>query len=103
MFALSWILWPIPLATLVVLGARCIREKRVIEALPLLATQLNSALIWGCFAARQVGVFNDLINDVPILNGDLISLRNFIIRIFLSNMIYLEPLNMFLYTWRFLH
>lgn len=61
-FSISWVLWPIPLTTLVVLGYRCKRDKRFLEALPLLTTQLNSALIYGCLAAKQVGFFNIRIN-----------------------------------------
>jgi hypothetical protein len=47
-FAISWIVWPISLTTLVFLGFRCYKEKKLIEALPLLMTQFNSALVWGC-------------------------------------------------------
>ena len=36
------------------------------------------------------------------MKGDPNSLRNWIIPFFLSNLIYIEPLNMFLYTWRFI-
>ena len=91
-----------PLVTLVALGIRCYREERLRESLPLLATQLNSAIIWGCSAAYQVGSFNYSINGAHILKGDFYSLRNFLIPNFLYLLIYLEPLNLFLYTWRFL-
>ena len=91
-----------PLVTLVALGIRCYREERLRESLPLLATQLNSAIIWGCSAAYQVGYFNYKINSTQILKGDRSSLRNWKIRAFLLDLIYMEPLNIFLYTWRFL-
>ena len=101
-FTVSLLVWPVPLVTLVALGIRCYREKRLRESLPLLATQLNSAIIWGCSAAYQVGYFNYNINGTQILKGYSLSLRNFTIVDFLNNLIYLEPLNLFLYTWRFL-
>ena len=100
--AISLVVWPVPLVTLVTLGIRCYREERLRDSLPLLATQLNSAIIWGCFAAGQVGAFNLFINGTPILKGYYLSLRNFMIRTSLFNLIFLEPLNVFLYTWRFL-
>ena len=90
------------LVTLVALGIRCYREGRLRESLPLLATQLNSAIIWGCLAANQVGYFNFEINGTQILKGDFLSLSNWTIRNFLLKLVYLEPLNLFLYTWRFL-
>jgi hypothetical protein len=42
---------PVPVITLVVLGTRCYREGTFRQSLPLLASQFNSALIWGCMAA----------------------------------------------------
>ena len=36
------------------------------------------------------------------MKGDHNSLHNLTIFVFLYNLIYLEPLNLFLYTWRFL-
>jgi hypothetical protein len=92
----------VPLITLVVLGIRCYREQRLRESLPLLATQVNSAIIWGCLAVEEVGIFKYYINGTLIIKGDPESLRNWTIRIFLFDLIYLEPLNLFLYTWRFL-
>ena len=43
-----------------------------------------------------------VINGTPILKGDHYPLRRFMIPDFLMYMIYLEPLNLFLYTWRFM-
>jgi hypothetical protein len=36
------------------------------------------------------------------MKADISSLRNIMIPEFLFNLIYLEPLNLFLYAWRFL-
>ena len=99
--AISLLVFPVSLTTLVALGIRCYREKRLRESLPLLATQLNSAIIWGSSAAGQVGYFYYGITGTQILKGDPYSLRNWMIGIFLFNLIFLEPLNLFLYTWRF--
>jgi hypothetical protein len=96
------LVWPVSLTTLIVLGWKCYRERRFQQALPLLATQLNSALIWACLAAYQVGNFNIRINGTQIQNDSYSSLRNSFIDVFLFNLIYLEPLNLFLYTWRLL-
>ena len=102
-FAVALVVWPVSLTTLCVIGYRCFREKRFIDALPLLATQFNSALIWTSQAAYFVGFFNHKINnEATILKGDFHSLRNYAIRSTLVSLIYLEPLNLFLYTWRFL-
>ena len=98
----SLLVWPVSLATFVVLGVRCYKKKILQESIPLLATQFNSALIWGCLSAVQVGHFNLLINGTPILKGDHYPLSRFMIPDFLMFMIYLEPLNLFLYTWRFM-
>ncbi len=93
---------PVSLTTLIALGWRCYRELRLLQALPLLATQLNSAFIWVCLAAKQVGYFNLSINGTQIQKDGYYSLHNVIIDYFLLRLIYLEPLNLFLYTWRFL-
>ena len=68
----------------------------------MLATQLNSAFIWGCSAAGRVGEFNYSIGGYSILKGEFDSLRNILILSFLKNLIYLLPLNVFLYSWRFM-
>ena len=96
--AVSLLVFPVPLITLFALGIRCYRDKRLRESIPLLATQLNSAIIWGCSAAVSVGYFNYEINGTLILKGDPFSLRNVMIIEFLANLINLEPLNIFLYT-----
>jgi len=46
----SLLIWPVPLVTFIVLGHRCYKNKIFLDALPLLATQLISALIWVCSA-----------------------------------------------------
>jgi hypothetical protein len=98
----SWLVWPVTFTTLIALGWKCYQERRLLQALPLLATQLNSAFIWACLAAYQVGVFNFDINDTDLQNDGTLSLRYFVINAFLLNLISLEPLNLFMYTWRFL-
>jgi hypothetical protein len=69
-------MWPISLTTLMVLGVRSCKQKRFKPAIPLLATQLSSALIWGCLAAFEVGKFNFFINGNNIRRGDQTGFRN---------------------------
>ncbi len=90
------------LTSLVTLGVRSYKEKRFLETLPLLTGQFVSAFIWGCSAASAVGSFNFDINRSRIMKGQHYSLRNTTITFFLLKLIYLQPLNLFLYTWRFL-
>jgi hypothetical protein len=95
---ISWLYWPVPLVTLVVLGHRCYKQKRLCEALPLLATQLNSVLCWVCKVIQEAGYFNYVVNGTHFVKGDYNSLRSFMITNFLNELIYLESLNLFLYT-----
>ncbi len=101
-FSVPLLVVPVSLTTLIALGWRCYRERRLLQALPLLATQFNSAFIWACLAAYQVGYFNTEINGTQIQNDGRNSLHNVMINTFLQFLIYLEPMNLFLYTWRFL-
>jgi hypothetical protein len=74
---------PVSLTTLISLSWRCYSEGRLLQALPLLATQLISTLIWACLAAYQVGVFNHQINGTQIQKAEQKSLRFFMIDLFL--------------------
>ena len=69
-FAVSLLVLPVSLTTLIVLGTRCYRQKRLLEALPLIATQFLSALIWGCAAALQLGNLDLAINGTRLLKRD---------------------------------
>ncbi len=53
-------------------------------------------------AANKVGVFSNSINGGQIQKDAYNSHRNLMVDSFLLSLIYLEPLNLFLYTWRFL-
>ena len=101
-FVVSWIVWPISLASFIVLGYRCFKKGNLRDALPLISTQLLSTIIWIFLATDQVGYFNEMTNGNRFLKGDFDDLRQLTIKFTLSSLIYLEPLNMFLYTWRFL-
>ncbi len=51
----------------------------------------------------EIGYFDSVINDgEQILDGKRFGFRDLTINIFLLNAVYLEPLSLFLYTWRFL-
>ncbi len=93
---------PISIISLTVLGYRCYKKERFLEALPLLITQFNSALIWGCQAAESIGFFTYNINGNTLMKPSFFSLRGLMTTGFLRDLIYLEPLNLFLYAWRFL-
>ena len=101
-FAVSLFVLPVPLTTLVVLGWKCYREKRLLDALPLLVTQFLSALTWSCLAAYEVGFFISQINGTRKDKCKGVSLHDFIVSSFLQGFNLLEPLNVFLYTWRLL-
>ena len=58
--------------------------------------------MWGCLAAYQVGVYHYNITRTQIMKGDMGSQRDLLITGFLQWMIALAPLNLFLYSWRFL-
>ena len=84
------------------LSWRSYKQKRFIETLPLLLSQFNSCLIWGSLAASFIGRFNYDINGTELIRGNIGGMRDLIITEFLLNMTYFEPLNLFLYSWRFL-
>ena len=84
------------------LSWRSYKQKRLIETLPLLFSQFNSCLIWGSLAAIKIGQFNYGINGNELIRGNTGSKRDLIITEFLISMTYFEPLNLFLYSWRFL-
>ena len=50
-----------------------------------------------------MGYFNHRINRTQFIKGDYSTLRNYTINSILDYSIYFEPLNLFLYTWRFLN
>jgi len=70
--------------------------------LQLIISQLNSSFIWSCTACAEVGKFNYKINGTHFLDGDVTGFRDVAIKFFLVNAINLEPLTLFLYTWRLL-
>ena len=100
-FVVPWLLWPVSLATVLIFGYRSFRAKKFVESLPLLLSQLNAALIWSLQASYSVGQFNSSINGKHLIKGSFYSMRTISIIVLLSNAYYLEPLNIFLYTWRF--
>ncbi len=99
---MAFFMFPVPLITMGVLGIRCIKQGRFLDALPLLFTQFNSGIVWTCLAAEQIGVFNTDINFGKIMKGKYLSLHDLMLNEFFINLSYLLPLNLFLYTWRFL-
>ena len=101
-FYVAWLNWPVSLITLIVIGHRCYQKNIFQEALPLLASQLNSAIIWGCMATYQIGFFYHDTTGNQIMKGKPLGLRKCIVETVLTNIIYLGPLDIFLYAWRFI-
>jgi len=100
--SLSLLVVPIALVTFVVMSFRSYNQKRLIEMTPLLLSQLNTAFIWTCNALYRAGALILFINGHSFLRGYLHSFRNESIECLLAMAIRLEPLNIFLYIWRFL-
>jgi hypothetical protein len=51
--------------------------------------------------AAEIGYFDSAINNAKeVLNGKRYGFRDLTINVFLLNAVYLEPLTLFLYTWR---
>jgi len=98
---MAWFLWPISFSSFVVLTFKSIKKKQLLDTLPLLLALLNFALIWSFLASYELGYFLNRILREQILDGYVFSFRNFILKIFLSTAVYLEPISLFLYTWRF--
>ena len=98
----AFLVWPSALFTMFVVGFKSFKQKEFVAMLPLIVSQLNSALIWSCTACAEVGNFNYKINRTPFLSGDVTDFRDTAIKFFLINAINLEPLTLFLYTWRFI-
>ena len=101
-FVFSFLVWPLALCTMIVVSYKSMKQNEFIAMLPLIASQLNSTFIWSCTACAEVGKFNFKINKTPFLDGDVTRYRDVAIKYFLVNAINLEPLTLFLYTWRFL-
>lgn len=83
-FVLSMLVWPASLMTFVTLGIKSYRKRQLLDALPLLLSQLNASFIWGCLACSVVGYYNWEINDRRIVRGKLFGFRRITITSFLS-------------------
>ena len=100
-FAASILVWPSSFASFFALTWRAYEEKQLIQSLPLLLSQLNTAFIWIFFACEQVGVFYLSITGEHLIKGDIHGFRDETLTVLLDTAIVLEPLNLFFYTWRF--
>ena len=54
-FVFSLIVLPIAFFSLIVLGFRSFRQKSLVDALPLLASQANTLFIYSCLCCSLVG------------------------------------------------
>ena len=101
-FVFSLLIPPIALATLLVIGFRSYKSKQVLQSLPLLAIEVNTLVIWLAMAYFVVQQYYLDGKDVYIVGGKTDSFRYNAVTCFLGTAIWLEPMNLFLYTWRFL-
>jgi hypothetical protein len=87
---------------MLMIGYHSYRRKEWLDSLPLFAAELNTALIWSFLSCYEVGNFNYMINKTPMVNGDPVGFKNLAIKSMLENSYVLQPLTLFLYTWRFI-
>ena len=83
-FVCSLLCWPSALATFVVLTRRCYKNGQLVDALPLLMGQLNTAFIWGCMTVYSIMIFSYQIDGDPLIRGNPVGFRFYSIRIFLA-------------------
>jgi len=65
--------------------------------LPLFFTQLITIFIWTCLGSVQLGYFRVLTSGQKQVHGS--DFKDQTIRHFLTNTVFLDPVNIFLYTW----
>ena len=97
----AWLVWPISLVTFLVLSYKSYQRKIILFSWPLLVSQLSALFMWSCLAAFSIGKFHYRITGKQMLKGDYTASRDISMIALLENAIELEPLNLFLYTWRF--
>ena len=86
---------PIALCSLLFLFKIAWYERRFLEIFPLILFEVNSLFIWSCSAAFEIFI---LVNR----HSPTWDYRYFLNDALLGNAITLAPLNIFLYSWRFL-
>ena len=101
-FVISLLISPIAFTSLVFGAYRGFKTKQLIQTLPLLAIQFNTTFIWSCMLIERVRYFVLEINGQQSGHGNTHSFGYYAKSTFLGTALYLEPLNLFLYTWRFL-
>lgn len=101
-FIISLLCFPAALATFVVIAYRSYKRKQLVDALPLLFCQLNTAFVWSCMGAFSIILFSNHINGDPLIKGNFFGFRDKDIQVFLVTANQLLPLNLFFYTWSLL-
>jgi hypothetical protein len=76
------------------------KNKNYLELLPLLFIELNSVFMWTCMAYYEIGCYSNEDGDAYVIKGS--HFRQGAIGELIGFTIILEPINIFLYTWRFL-
>lgn len=101
-FAVSLLVWPQAIITFSVHTYRSLKGGYFFQALPLLVSQLSNPYIWTSITVLYAGRFNYRIDEVQLIKGPFFGFRHDLITTFLSSTLYLCPMSLFLYTWRFL-
>lgn len=96
----AFLIAPVVLTTFIWVTRYGVVNKRFTEILPLIVIQAISLFIWSCLACEQIGWFNEQISGHISIRGT--DARRGAIECMLDYALLLEPVNMFLYTWRFL-
>ena len=99
---ISFLTLPTAFATFIGLFYKTFQRKQLAESWPLIANQLNITFIWSCVAINSIGTYYYSITLKDAIQSDVFSFRYQFITCFLSSAIQLVPLNIFMYSWRFL-
>ncbi len=91
---------PIALCGVVRVASSAYKNKNYLEMLPLLVIELNTVFMWTCIGYYQIGSYLDKVNGGTFIKGS--EFRQGAISELLGDANTLEPINIFLYSWRFL-
>ena len=92
---MSLLVTPIALGALVMLIYVARRDQRFLEIFPLIFVQINMLFVWICAGAYFLF---GIANQCSKLDFELV-----VVSVMLTNATNLVPLNVFMYSWRYLH
>jgi hypothetical protein len=76
------------------------KNQNWLEMLPLIFTQVNTVFMWTCTGCSQVNFYKYFVSGQLQIHGS--TFRDYAIGGVLESAFYLDPVNVFLYTWQFL-